>query len=126
MAEQEKQDFLVRESDLCLSASLREGLSIATLECLGAGMPAVISSRPDHSVNGALDYIVDGENGIVTDGEAISLAEAIGRVARDGSLYARLSQGAFETARRHTWDAAAIELQATYRRILDIEGDGDD
>jgi glycosyltransferase involved in cell wall biosynthesis len=126
MTEEKKRNLLAEDSDLCLSASLREGLSIATLECLGAGLPALISSRPDLNTNGALDYMIDGVNGIVTDGGVESLAAAIGRISRDPSLFTRLSQGALETARRYTWDEAALELESTYWRMLGANREGAD
>jgi glycosyltransferase involved in cell wall biosynthesis len=118
ITEDEKVRILRDESDACISASLREGLSIATLEALGAGNPAVISSRPELSINGALEYLVDDVNGFVTDGDARSIASAVERLARDGPNFRRLSSAAIATVRRYTWETAAAELEGVYETAL--------
>jgi glycosyltransferase involved in cell wall biosynthesis len=118
VAEEEKLRILCDDCDAYVSASLREGLSIATLEALAAGLPAVISSRPDLSVNGALEYLAHDVNGFVTDGEAESISSALERLGRDSSRFRRLASGAIATARRYTWDVAATELEAAYESAL--------
>jgi glycosyltransferase involved in cell wall biosynthesis len=116
--EDEKLRVLREASDVYVSASIREGLSIATLEALGAGAPAVVSSRPDLSVNGALEYMADDVNGFVTDGEATSIAAAVRVIAADPHRFARLSSAAIATARRYSWETAAAELETAYECVL--------
>jgi glycosyltransferase involved in cell wall biosynthesis len=118
VAEGEKLRILRDNCDAYVSASLREGLSIATLEALAAGCPAVISSRPDKAVNGALEYLVDDLNGFVTDGEARSIASAVESLTRDESAFRRVSAAAIATARRYTWESAAGELEVAYETAL--------
>jgi glycosyltransferase involved in cell wall biosynthesis len=118
VAEVEKLRILRDDCDVYVSASLREGLSIATLEAFAAGTPAVISSRPDLSVNGALEYLADDLNGFVTDGQAQSIASAVERLGRNASGFRRLSSAAIATARRYTWEVAAAELERAYETAL--------
>ncbi len=116
VSDQVKTDQL-RGADLFVSASPREGISIAVLEALAAGTPAVVSHRQGENQNGALEYIIDGVNGAVTDGGVASLAGAMHRLA-DPAGYAHLSHSAVATAARYSWDTAARDLQGIYQSVL--------
>jgi glycosyltransferase involved in cell wall biosynthesis len=75
-------------ADGFIQPSLSEGLSLAFLEALAAGVP-VISSR----VGGAVDIIEEHDAGIlVPAGDAAALAAAIAQLAGDAQLRARLGR----------------------------------
>lgn len=89
----ENVEKLISAMDLQLNASYgTEATSLALLEGMSAGVPAVVSSF------GGNPYVItDGENGVIVpqkDGAAI--ADAILALYRDASLYARLSENAVE------------------------------
>jgi glycosyltransferase involved in cell wall biosynthesis len=81
-------------------------------EYMAAGLPVVASKI------GQLDgLIVHDVNGLLCSlGDPHDLAAALGKLAGDPALRARLGGAARETVLRdHTWDAVA-------RRILDLAG----
>jgi len=71
---------LLQTSDLfVLSSDSREGLSLALLEAVACGLPAVVTD-----VGGATEAVVDGVTGVVVrPGSADALAEGILAVLRD-------------------------------------------
>jgi glycosyltransferase involved in cell wall biosynthesis len=74
---------LLRETDVFVQLSIREGLSIATLEALASGVPCVVSDLP-----GVREPITPGETGWYVDNpeNVESVVAALRRViaARDG------------------------------------------
>jgi O-antigen/teichoic acid export membrane protein/glycosyltransferase involved in cell wall biosynthesis len=119
VTESEKYDLLASCS-IYLSASLREGLSISTLEALSQGLIAVISSAPGIP-HGALDYLAEGINGAVADTTAASLAAAVETIVLDNASFAAMSRSAITTASLYTWDRAATELETLYYRAMERE-----
>ena len=91
---------------------------IATLEAMAAGNPVVVSHQPDKFQNGAMEYVEHGDNGLVTDGQVSSLAQAMGTALSDEALYSRLSSNAVATAERYTWDEAVTVLEGIYNHLL--------
>jgi glycosyltransferase involved in cell wall biosynthesis len=119
VSEEIKWRILVEDSDVFVSASPREGMAIATLEGLAAGNPAVIASTRDGHQQGALEYLHDDYNGVVTDGSIQSLASGLVRVFSDPDRYRDLSIHAVLTAARYTWDAAACNLERIYESAIE-------
>jgi glycosyltransferase involved in cell wall biosynthesis len=118
ISERAKRDLLQNHSDLYVSASVREGISIATLEALAFGVPAVIASVGDGlTLNGATEYI-SLENGFVAGPTPEDLAIGISYALEDRDRYRKLSRTAVQTARLYTWDAAADQLYGQYVRLL--------
>jgi glycosyltransferase involved in cell wall biosynthesis len=75
-------------ADIVAVPSLQEGLGVAALEAMAAARP-VVASR----VGGLAEAVVDGETGLlVPPGEPAALAAALGRLARDLDLRARLGE----------------------------------
>jgi glycosyltransferase involved in cell wall biosynthesis len=101
---------ILAELDVVLVPSLvLESFSIVTREALQYGVP-VIASR----CLGPEDVLRDGENGLLFDrGDAPALAEAMRRVAEDGSLRARLARNAAATQVRTIHEQVA-QLEAIY------------
>jgi len=73
-------------ADVVALPSLAEGLGVAALEGAAAALP-VVASR----VGGLVEAVADGETGLlVAPGDPAALAAAIGRLAADAGLRARL------------------------------------
>jgi glycosyltransferase involved in cell wall biosynthesis len=115
----ERDRILKDEIDVFVSASPREGLSIATLEAMAAGNPCVVTSVPECGSNGALEYVRHGQNGQVCNGTSASLVDAIRSTALSDDVYCSMSTCAVETARRYTWDDAAKELLTIYSAVIE-------
>lgn len=76
--------------DMMVCASREEGFSLAVAEAMAAGIP-VISTR----CGGPEDLIIDRETGLLVPTEdAVMMADAIVRLARDSALAMRLSSAA--------------------------------
>jgi L-malate glycosyltransferase len=109
---------LVKEADIFISASPREGVAIAVLEAMAAGNPAIISHIPGRFQQGSLEYLRDGYNGLVTDGSPSSLAASLHRLCADQDTYELLSRNAVNTAGEYTWDSVASRLEQIYDDAL--------
>jgi glycosyltransferase involved in cell wall biosynthesis len=102
-------------SHALLVPSLWEGLPLAPLEAMAIGVP-VVASR----VGGIPEVIADGENGVlVAPGDAQAFAAAVGRLADQPGLRARMVEEARRTvAERFSWQAAARAYLDLYRETL--------
>ena len=101
-------------SDVFVLPSLWEGLPMALLEAMAAGLP-VIASR----VSGTEEVLLDQDAGVLVEpGEVAPLARAMTLLAADAAARERLG----EAARRRVVDAYSVEAQARahlelYRRV---------
>lgn len=96
-----------RAASVCVVPSLVEGYGMVVAEALAFGLPTVASNA------GALpELLTHEENGLlVNPADPDSLAEAINRLYEDDLLCRRLSQAAFESAKRlSTWDDFELVL----------------
>ena len=92
-----------------------EPWGLVPLEALAKGRPVAATGR-----GGSGEYLRDGENCVLFEaGDAHALAGAVGRLAEDPELRARLRAGGLETAPRHT-EAALNE--AVERELLAAAG----
>jgi glycosyltransferase involved in cell wall biosynthesis len=74
-------------ADLFVLPSRHEPWGVVVNEAMAAGLPVVLSDR----VGAAPDLLVDGVNGrLVPSGDAVRLADAIGEIAGDAELRARM------------------------------------
>ncbi|MCC6848923.1 MAG: glycosyltransferase [Deltaproteobacteria bacterium] len=105
---------LLAAADALVMPSRREGLGVAALEAMAAGLP-VVASR----VGGLPEAVVDGETGLlVPPGDAAALAAALARLAADPALAGRLGAGgAARAAARFSMAAMAEGTLAVYRRL---------
>lgn len=99
-------------------SSEREGLSIAMLEGMAAGVP-IVATR----VGGTPELVEDGRSGLLVPPHApAELAAAVSRVLLDASLAAALARSARETiAARFSFDAMASAYEELYRSRGDRE-----
>ena len=106
--------LIYRALDLYVQPSLWEGLSLAMLQAMGAGLPVVVSR-----VSGAVDLIADGENGrLVPPGDAAALSAAILELYRQPETRRRLGDAARQTITEHySLEAMLHRLGALYEEL---------
>jgi glycosyltransferase involved in cell wall biosynthesis len=93
-------------------ASLYEGFGLPILEAMACGTPVVcsrVSSMPE--LGGEAARYFDPQ-------DTTQIAEAIGRVLRDGDLRADMRQRGLEQAARFSWQRAARETLEVYKRAM--------
>jgi glycosyltransferase involved in cell wall biosynthesis len=93
----------------------REGLGVAVLEAMSAGLPVVAAAA-----GGLVDVIEDGRDGLlVPAGDATAIATALERLLKDQDLRERLGQAARQrVSRDFSIDAMTNAYAALYRETL--------
>lgn len=106
---------LLAAADVFVMPSLSEGLPLALLEAMSAGVPVVASA-----VGGIPTVIREGETGmLVPPSDADALAGALGRVLTDRALRTRIASAAgAEIPRRFGVEPMVDAYLAVYRRAL--------
>ena len=104
-------DEALAASDAFVLPSRAEGLPMAMLECMGAGLP-VVATR----VGAIPEVITEGREGLlVPPGDAGALALAMDRIAGDAGLRLGLGQCARHTCEtQYSVESAALKLSALY------------
>jgi glycosyltransferase involved in cell wall biosynthesis len=101
---------IYRALDLFVQPSLWEGLPLALLKAMGAGLP-VVATR----VSGSREAVVDGVNGCLVDpGDPQALARAILALHRHPEARRRLGEAARRTV------AEKYSLEAMLRRLEEL------
>ena len=104
-------------ADAFFFPSFREGLSVALMEAMASGLPAIVGK-----IRGNTDLIDDGVEGLYMPLTPEGAAEAIRKLYDDPALGARLGEAAREKVRRFS----APEVQRKMREIYrDTMGPGD-
>lgn len=98
------------ESDIFVLSSNSEGMPLAVLEAMAAGLPTVVSA-----VGGLHEVVLDGETGLLVPADdADALASAMLRLVDDRGLRERLGRAARRRAEERfglgRWRAAHLEL----------------
>jgi len=109
---EEELPWWYRAAECFVYPSLYEGFGLPVLEAMACGTPVItssVSSLPEVAGNAAIT---------VDPGDAGALADAIGRVLGDTALRADMLQAGLLQAKRFSWDRAARETAAVYRRAL--------
>lgn len=105
---------LLRRAWALVFASPKEGWGITNLEAAACGTPVVASNSP-----GIRESVHDGETGyLVPHGDVAAMAAAMGRIADDADLVARLGVQARRFAETFTWERAASETATHLYRVL--------
>jgi glycosyltransferase involved in cell wall biosynthesis len=113
ISETEKLDLLRRAWALVF-ASPKEGWGITNLEAAASGTPVVASNSP-----GIRESVRDGHTGyLVPHGDVRAMARAMGRLAADRALVARLGAQARCFAETFTWERAAEETERHLHAVL--------
>ncbi len=105
---------ILREVDLVVSASVREGMPMNLLEAMSAGK-AIVATRS----GGAEEVVVDGETGILVPvGDAPALAAAIEKALADPSALAEMGRKGRERALSHfSAREMARRFETVYERL---------
>lgn len=91
----------------------REGLPVAFMEAMAAGIPVIATNTP-----GIEDLIVDGENGLIVPmRDASALAASILRIRGDEGLRERLVKGGLASISEFDWEGVS-------RRFVRVFGEG--
>lgn len=102
-------------ADLLALTSINEGMPVAVMEAMAAGVP-VVATR----AGGVVDLIEDGRNGIlVADYEPSTFAAALSAAMRDAPARHRLAaQGSSDIAAWHSEEAHVTALIELYQSLL--------
>ncbi|HVS64175.1 MAG TPA: glycosyltransferase [Thermoanaerobaculia bacterium] len=93
--------------------SLEEGMPLAALESVAAGVP-VVATR----VGGLPDVVLEGETGMLVEpGDADGLAKVLVRVLGDPELQESLRQGCLRQRHRFSFDNFQQSLTRLYREV---------
>ena len=107
---------LLKAMDLFIQPSLWEGLPLALLMAMGAGLPVVGTQ-----VSGISEIIEDGVNGqLVPPGDSQALAAAVAEMYRQPELRARMGKAARETVTEsYSHEAMLQRLEGIYLKITE-------
>jgi glycosyltransferase involved in cell wall biosynthesis len=106
---------VLKSLDIFVLTSTSEGLSIATIEALAAGLPVVVSAS-----GGPQEIVRDGETGLlVPPGEPAAFAEKISLLLQDQALARSLGErGCVDMAQRFDIRKNVAEYTDLYRSCL--------
>lgn len=101
-------------SDISAFPSKIEGLGLAGIEAMAAGVPLVSSN-----VHGILDYVIDGETGYACSPDDVDgFANAIEKLASDPSLRDKMRENCLKAVEPFELNNALNEMWNIYREIL--------
>jgi glycosyltransferase involved in cell wall biosynthesis len=105
--------------DLYVATSLKEGLPLAPLEAMAAGLPIVATDVPGHR-----DVVVNGETGLLVPAEdSAALADAIADLAADRARRRKMGEAGRQRVLDHFAIASMVaETARVYRRALRANG----
>jgi glycosyltransferase involved in cell wall biosynthesis len=107
-------EAILAASDVFASASLFEGVSLALLEAMAAGVPVVARDTP-----GNREVLAGGAGLLIEDESPARLAAGVGRVLTDPDLKVQLARVARHRLReRYTVERAVAETATLYRELL--------
>jgi glycosyltransferase involved in cell wall biosynthesis len=89
-----------RMADVFLMPGL---VGLAILDAFCAGLPIITTSFPLHSPE--IEYLKNGQNGIMTAMETRAYSDAVAQVFGDGLLLSRLREGALQSSRQYSMAA---------------------
>lgn len=109
-------DRLLAQSDVFVLPSYNEGMPMALLEAMAAGLPSIVTP-----VGGIPDVLRHGVEGLMVEPSRVSeLASAMTRLANDESERLATGRRAHERARNFDVHAYARRLAEIYQRIAPV------
>jgi len=108
---------LMAGADVFVLPSHQEGLPVALMEAMSAGLPVVATT-----VGGVPDVVTDGVEGLlVPPGRPDLLAQAVRRVAGDPALRSRLAEASLQRSELFDRRNAARAIESVYSELLGAE-----
>lgn len=105
---------LCNAADISAFPSKIEGLGLAGIEAMAAGVPLVSSN-----VHGILDYVIDGETGFARKPNDVKgFANAIQLLASSRELRESMKEKCIETTKQFEIEKALTSMWGIYREIL--------
>ncbi len=105
---------LCNTADISAFPSRIEGLGLAGIEAMAAGVPLVSSN-----VHGILDYVIDGKTGYALDPEDVDgFAKAISKLADDENLRNEMAANCWDAVAPFEIDNALHVMWSIYSEIL--------
>lgn len=109
-----KLEFL-NKSRIFVLCSEREGQSIATLEALSCGLPAIVAKPREPEVFAVAELVSEGSNGLhYSTGNVHELAKCMSTLLSDRTMRLRYARESLAVARHFDWD----EILGTLERSL--------
>ncbi|MEO8505942.1 MAG: glycosyltransferase, partial [Acidobacteriota bacterium] len=102
------------EAQIAVQPSAREGFGIFPLEAMAAGLPVVYTRAADSAVS---ELVRDGVEGLAAEGNAESLAAALGALLTDPDRRRRLAENARTRARTYDWSVVGAQFEALIDRM---------
>jgi glycosyltransferase involved in cell wall biosynthesis len=100
-------------ADVFVLPSYNEGMSVATLEAMAAGLPTLVTRT-----GGAAELVAEGASGLMFDwADVAGLAAHLRRLAEDRALARHMGQAARARAALFTWDSAAVQYLEMFERL---------
>ena len=107
---------LLHGADAFIFPSYREGLGLAAIEAMGAGLPLIVSDN-----RGTREYAVNGENSIVCECNNVSqFIEAVRLLSSDGELCKKLGRNGYSCADKYGIENSLAEMAEIYGKYVDI------
>lgn len=104
---------LLQAADLFVLGSTHEGLPLAVMEAMGAGLPVVATA-----VGGVPEAVTDGVSGIIVPArDSDALADAVTRLADDPRVRGQMGAAAREASSRFDIRTAVAREQQVYRDL---------
>ncbi|MGH0028891.1 MAG: glycosyltransferase [Myxococcota bacterium] len=101
-------------ADVAVVPSRNEGLGLAALEAMAAGLPVVA-----HAVGGLPEIVSDACGALVPAGDAGALAEALGALLRHPEQRSARVAGALRVAAGHDMETFVARLETLYAGMLE-------
>lgn len=107
---------IMKDCDLYLFPSKREGLGLAGIEAMASGLPVVSSN-----INGILDYMVEGKTGYMCDpNDGEGFASAILNLYHNPEKRQEISTFNIERAKDFDIIHSVAALEEGYREVIDF------